>query len=833
MDCNGVASDGCEVQTSASPMACGACNSPCSNNHVTSVLCTAGSCTSPCAAGYADCNGDLRADGCETPVSGDVANCGACGKVCGGTAGRGCTNGACNPTCDDGIKNQGEGDIDCGGPCQKCPVGRTCGAATDCRTGTCNGGRCTGVICQDGIGFPDLPLAGIGIGPTSIAVGDFNGDGKPDVAESNSESNTMSVFLGLAGGLLAPKVDYATDSGPSGIAVGDLNGDGKPDIVVANYRGNAVSVFINKGAGVFAPKQDYTYPGAPNAVAIGDLNGDGLPDLAIGGLPATTMLNAGSGTFMAPVAVAYGAGGYTIAIGDLNKDGKLDLVMTDTYGGLDPYLNQGGGAFTAETPLYGLDYPQSIAVADLNGDGAPDVVATNYGLSGSGTTASVFLNHGDGTLAYKVDYDVGNGPMGLVVAGLTGPGHADLALANEGSQSVSVLVNDGTGVFGNRFDIPVGVGASPIAAADFNGDGSLDLVVGNQQALGVLLNRGAGSFDRRTDYAIGGQAATQVVFGDLNGDGLTDLVTVNSTMFNNSADNVSVLLATAPRSFAAAVSYQTGSKPISIALGDLNGDGKLDIAVANYGGQSVSTLMNRGDGRFAPRTDYPVGEVIGGMVAADFDGDGRVDLASSGTTGFVVLMNRGQGAFSQQIVATNAITSYALPQALGVGDLNGDGRPDLARVELDPTFGHDQPAVAQVINQGGGSFALGYTAFLPTVPTSIIVADLSGNGNDGIIIGLQDSTISVGADSYPMPFTANALAVADVNGDGIPDLEASAYGSVGVFIASSPGRYLSRADYVTAGGAAVAATDLTGDGRADLIAAGAAAASVLPNVCLP
>jgi hypothetical protein len=276
----------------------GACAHACSTNHVATLACSLGTCTSTCAQGFADCNADKRTDGCETSTSADVANCGGWGLVCKGTVGRGCQNGACNATCDDGIRNQGETDVDCGGPCPRCDLGRSCLVNRDCRTGVCASGRCAPVACAKGFGLPGPPILHTGTNPVAVGSADFNGDGKLDVAIVNSESDTVSVFFGQGDGAFVHSADYATGGRPSSIAIGDLNGDGKPDFAVPNFYDRTVSVFLDTGNATFAPQVTYSTDGGPQGVAIGDVTGDGKPDLVVSTQFSCDILpNAGGGTF--------------------------------------------------------------------------------------------------------------------------------------------------------------------------------------------------------------------------------------------------------------------------------------------------------------------------------------------------------------------------------------------------------------------------------------------------------------------------------------------------------------------------------------------------------
>ena len=320
------------------------------------------------------------------------------------------------------------------------------------------------------------------------------------------------------------------------VAIGDLNGDGRPDLVTVSDDPSIVSVLLNKGGGSFRARRDYLVGDGAWSVAIGDLNGDGHPDLAVADLNlggVSVLLNRGDGTFGARREYAVGGDPDSIAIGDLNADGRPDLVTVSSDQSIvSVLLNRGDGTFAAKH-----DYPvsggaNSLAIGDLNGDGKPDLV-----------TGSVFvlLNNGDGTFGASHAYPVLSGNFftageSLAIADLNGDGHPDLAVA-EGA--VFVLLNNGDGTFGAGHAYPLlsgeGYSAGPesLAIGDLNGDGQLDLVTANiDWHVSLLLNGGAGTF--RTTLDLGAykcqptEADRSVAIGDVNGDRRPDLAVVGN-----------------------------------------------------------------------------------------------------------------------------------------------------------------------------------------------------------------------------------------------------------------------------------------------------------------
>jgi hypothetical protein len=326
-----------------------------------------------------------------------------------------------------------------------------------------------------------------GLTPQSVAIGDLNGDHKPDLATANVTWGTVSVFLTRGGGRFQAKLDYPTDASPTSIAIGDLNGDGKLDLATANSGAGTISVLLNKGSGSFQAKLDYLTGDEPSSIAIGDLNGDGKPDLAVAnggggrGSTASVLLNRDEGGFAARQDYPTGGAG-SIAIGDLNGDGKLDLATANSGAGtVSVLLNKGRGSFQAK-----VDYPvggvlNSLAIGDLTGDGKPDLATANQ----FGSNVSVLANRGDGTFEARRNYATGRSPFAVAIGDLNGDGKQDLVTAG----GVSVLLNRGDGRFGSRRSYQTELLAWSVALGDLNGDRKLDVATTDGSFhLGVLLN---------------------------------------------------------------------------------------------------------------------------------------------------------------------------------------------------------------------------------------------------------------------------------------------------------------------------------------------------------
>ncbi len=331
---------------------------------------------------------------------------------------------------------------------------------------------------------------GAGLAPISVAVGDFNGDGKPDLAVANIQSDNVSVLIGSGGGTFETAVNYGTGSGPQAVVAGDFNGDGKLDLAVANVSSNNVSVLIGKGDGTFHSAVNYAVANGPGSIAVGDFNHDGKLDLVVANYQTnnvSVLLGNGDGTFQTAVNYNAGSGPYSLAVGDFNRDGKLDFVVADdNTNNVSVLLGNGDGTFQAAVSYSAGSAPTSVAVTDFNGDGKPDLVVVDDG----GNTVAVLLGNGDGTFQAAQNSAAGFSPFWLAVADFNGDGYPDLAVTNNVSSNLGVLLGIGNGTFQAPMNYGVGSNPDAVAVGDLNGDGKPDLIVANTEDnnLSIMLN---------------------------------------------------------------------------------------------------------------------------------------------------------------------------------------------------------------------------------------------------------------------------------------------------------------------------------------------------------
>ncbi len=568
--------------------------------------------------------------------------------------------------------------------------------------------------------FRQGPLPGCSIPNISAVVPtDLNGDGKVDLVLSGQFANYsygIAVCYGNGDGTFQTEVEYqaGTETWLGGAVVGDFNGDGIPDVEAEGNGG--VWLFTGKGGGIFNVGVLTPLTGSLDSagrIAAADFNGDGKLDLVLTtNTGFAVLLGNGNATFQPPELFTTAAQPTYIAAGDLNSDGHPDIVAVDGSSYVNLYFGNGKGGFYGPTFVY-LPGGTGVTIGDVNGDGVPDLV------NGS---VEIAFGKGHGTFdlpVYYPVYAIADSRTGPALAALTSNGRTDIVT---GGEAVSVLLNTGEGHYQDGLLTPVPGGAVCGVAADYNGDGKPDLAVCTSQGITVFLGTGKANAPYTIGPSILLTSTYSVLTGDLNGDGTADLL-VSVQGPGGAGGTVMAYLGNGDGTFtlkSSTIISGTTFWSVALALGDFNGDGKLDFAVAG----NLLALGN-GDGTFQPPSPFVPNpqSYFTNIAAGDLNGDGYSDIVLTNLFDnyFYVLINNQHGGFTQSV-----IDNYS-PGQVVFADLNGDGKLDAAIGE----------------NGFGGVY--------------IYLGD--GHGN----LTYKETVSSLGNIS-------DVFSVADVNGDGIPDL---------------------------------------------------------------
>lgn len=496
-------------------------------------------------------------------------------------------------------------------------------------------------------------------------TGDFNGDGKLDLLFSVGQLDNFpiiaNVLLGNGDGTFQSPITLPNILGLAS-AIGDFNGDGIPDVVGTGVSDayinplSVVSVALGQGNGNFSADSVLITCGAGplcygKTVSVGDLNGDGYPDFLFLGLPsngldgvdATVLLANPGGGYQALPSFEVSGGLYpyaSAALADFNKDGKLDAAVASASA-MGILLGNGDGTFQQQV-TYGSTTPSFVAVGDFHGNGNIDVVTADT----SGDTVSLFPGNGDGTFGYAASFPAGSSAAGsLVVGDFNGDGKLDVALANG-----SILLGNGNGTFTAPVSsYPAG---GSIQTADFNNDGIADLALATSTGVEVMLGNGNGTFGSPINFSLG-FAPSAITVSDFNLDGKQDIAVGAGTA---NLSDILILLGNGDGTFQLAPGYFLADNYINgnnLAAVDVNGDGYPDIVTG-----SESLLLNRPKGAVAsvsPKTLNFGNEVVGqqGTGSVTFFDLGQVKLTISS----VVV----SGANASDFSATNGCGSSVSP----------------------------------------------------------------------------------------------------------------------------------------------------------------------------
>lgn len=756
--------------------------------------------------------------------------------------------------------------------------------------------------------------------PTSypIVIADFNGDGIPDLAVPLYGSNDIAILLGKGDGTFAAPVMASVPGSPvdvTQLVVGDFNGDGIPDLAVIDSDNSIVDILLGNGDGTFtAETTNPPISGIPTYIATGDFNGDGKADLAVSvnGGTIAILLGNGDGTFVASGSVNSASSSSPISVADFNRDGKLDIAVAagaNTNESVSVLTGNGDGTFNS--PFSGPGSTSTsvtwVQVADFNQRGTPDVV-----FADSSGSATVFLNNGGGLLnkifpvvsGLSVPYYLEVG-----VGDLNGDGYPDIVAGGYYSSTQGLYLTEPTETASASASVQVNGVGQHLAHASFPAEGKYESSVSSSIPLWGLLP----TTSTTLSVTSGGLTVTsvtpgtavlltaqvsvvttpvtagQVNFCDASAPHCTDIHILGSSALNSSgtatftfvpgpgahryqahfvedgfgltsASNIASLNVGPPPS-------PVYSDTAAISLNGSPGDYSLTATVTGYGGPAspigIVSFLDTSFGNnllataslgagipgigFLESLSPSFGSYSAREVTADFNGDGIPDLAvissdnSFGGGPFTVAVFLGNGDGTFRTGPTIQPSDMWIYPSMISGDFNGDGKPDLAILSYD---GSTTSYLTILLNNGDGSFSAkptvvayrqgstGGDVILGTMATAdfngdgkldlAVVGDYVSSGGVTILLGKGDGTFTATGPNLDPNGDFALIATGDFNGDGIPDFVTPNYfefgGSPTIFLGKGDGTFTFKAtsftlDYFPT---SVVVGDFNGDGVLDL-----------------
>jgi hypothetical protein len=696
----------------------------------------------------------------------------------------------------------------------------------------------------------DLPA--LGFSHEGSATADFDGDGKLDIVIANSfNSPSVSVYRNTSTGLnisFAPKIDYAADNGPYTVAVGDIDGDGKPDMIVANNGSDTISFYKNtSSAGIisFAPKIDFKAGTNPYSIAIRDLDNDGKPDIAVttqGSSSALLVMQnttlGGVVSFNTAINVAALAGPFIVSIGDLDGDGIPDLAVASSGNSSIIVVKNVStpGNFSFDTPQSFATgtYPDCVALSDLDGDGKPDMISCNR----NSNNISVLRNTSTaGNISFDshVDYAAGAVPIFTAAADLDGDGRADIVCANSSADYVSIFGN----IIGanlapviTSFTPGAGINGTVIKITGVNFTGATAVKLGNidaasftvDSATGITAIAGAGaSGDVSVTTPNGTAALGGFVYNGPIINSFTPTVGVVGTTITITGVNFSGVIAVWFGGVAAASFTVDTVTNIITAIVSAGSSGSVAVITAN----GTATLPGFSFGVPSITSFTPLAASVGSTVI--ISGKNFHTEPANNTVYFGAVKAVVSSATADQLSVIVPAGATYKPLSVTTGNLTA-----FSSLPFLPTFGGDGSAIST------SSYVIAANYVTGTWPTYSAVSDLDNDGKPDLIIAnavsntisLLKNTSANGLVSFNSKIDLNTgpdpgkIAIGDLDGDGKPDIVVVNFNSgnastISVFNNTSTAGNISfanRVDYNSGDGSLdIAIADMNKDGKPDLI----------------
>ena len=651
---------------------------------------------------------------------------------------------------------------------------------------------------------------------SDLTTADFNGDGNLDLLVTHrftNPGNGVSLLAGDGGGNFVLTKSIAIDGETTAVVAGDFNGDDRADFAVTDAQQNKVIIYYGENSDNFSQTESFSVGNTPSSLSAADFNKDGKDDLIIANSNSffvSVLLSAANGGFSAPVSVSITENtnaGY-VSVGDINGDGNIDAVIGSISNdsiGTSILTGDGAGGFTLQPFLPSAVGTNRVLLSDVNNDGQLDIIG------GAGQSVSaVRPGNGDGTFADEITFASAGFVVSQSVDDFDGDGKADLVQVAGNAAEFQLFFGSGDGHFGAS-SIKLGGQPSSTVTADFNNDGKPDLAVSNYDLsnISVLTNDGSGSLTVTSTIALP-ERPYEIFSADFNGDGKQDLGTID-LQTGTVAGRLAIMLNNGS-GFSAPVLYSVGSRSYlrAVAVGDVTGDNILDVvvAVADSPG-SVVILAGNGDGTFSHYRTLNVGQsgyayFPSGVAVGDFNRDGKNDIAAAAAGNLLVFLNTENGISFQSTFYPVA----NLPVAeLALADFDHDGILDAAVTNNSYNSGSMsfKPSLSVLLGDGNGGFGTAKTFQTGRGTSSIAVGDFNNDAN-------ADIAFANGYNSY---YSDNHLGI--IYGDGAGDFSVPQK-----FIAGQNAFDVSVADFNSDGKLDIATPNFRGED-----------VSILLNTCPP
>ncbi len=672
-----------------------------------------------------------------------------------------------------------------------------------------------------------------GSNPSASVTADLNGDSIPDVAVANQSSSTISVFMGNGDGTFRPPTTLASGSQPLRIIAADLNKDGWLDLVTVNYGGGGLSVFMATGSGEFATAATVPLFATPLDVAAGDFTGDGKIDLAVPspqGSSVSILPGNGNGTFGEALSISTTYPPERLAAADFNGDGKLDLALTTSFSIYMVMLGAGDGTFPTKTYTITSYRTLQIAAGDLSSDGKQDLVVVTADIaSGAGTCSTLVLQGvGDGALNAQPPLACGTFPQALTLTDLNSDTIPDILVPSNSGDNLYLYIGNGNNTFKTavQYDSPKLVTA--MAIADFNSDGRLDIGLAsfNDSTFTVFPQNANGTFSGAPAASFSADGAPiSLAAGDFNKDGFLDVAgsIPNSNRAIAYYGNGSGSLTS--KTVIEIVNQQNTYIPGGILATDLNNDGSSDLVTTGKGTITIAAALSTTGNVFQPPTFYQADTAQNRAVSGDFNGDGMVDVVAANYysnfgNDISLFLGNGDGTFQTQRIFAAGANSHDV----AADDFNGDGNLDLAVVNTSGTVsillgdGSGNLAAPVAYPVGAGPFYASSGDFNRDGTRDLAVSNSSG-GTVSILSGNGDGTFQPAVD-FPAGGAPDQLITADLNSDGLEDLvSANGYGYISVLLGKGDGAFLPAQHFWSNSTSTLAVGSFTGSGPVDIAVA--------------